>query len=156
MSQLINKHVQYSGWQTAMKVAEMYRIKTFYSNKTTQWLHICQKTFPWSQSPVTILFVSARNTSRCKVIYKWINITDREGREVDTFCSFFFGLFDKQECWDAALTGLVIQQVTFTLKKRHCGKNMQLIIKKPWAKWHQHSPLHKKNKLFWSFFFVFF
>lgn len=124
MSQLLNKHVQYSWWQTAMKVAETHRIKTFYSYKTTQWSHISQKTFPWSQSSTRILFVSARNTSRRKVIYKWINITDREGREVDTFFSFFFGLFDKQEWWNAALTGSVTQQVifTFSFKKRRGGK----------------------------------
>lgn len=98
MSQLINKHVQYSGWQTAMKVVGTCRIKTFYSYKTTQWLHISQKIFPWSRRSMRIPFVSARNTSPCKVIYKWINITDREGREVDTF---FFLLF--QVVWLAGM-----------------------------------------------------
>lgn len=43
MSQLIHIHVQYSGRQTAMKVRETYRIKSFYSYKTTQWSRISQK-----------------------------------------------------------------------------------------------------------------
>lgn len=86
--------------------------------------HISPNVFSWSLELSFNHFVSAGNTSRWIVIYKWIYI-DIEGREVDFFF-FSFWTFDKQECWDAALSGSVfcffLTGYSFFCAKRHGGK----------------------------------
>lgn len=81
--------------------------------------HTSPKIYPWSQSSIGIFFVSARNSSHCKVIYKWIHITDREGREVDSPSLLFLVVWQngnvEMHFWLDCF--FPPQQVIFTIKK---------------------------------------